>query len=55
MKLSAARLMDLLGLQPHPTCGFVHETYRSPLRMPTAALPPGYGGRGRSAAPSASW
>jgi predicted cupin superfamily sugar epimerase len=44
MKLTAARLMDLLSLQPHPTCGFVHETYHSPLRAPAAALPPGYGG-----------
>ena len=44
MNLPAPQLMDLLGLQPHPTCGFVHETYRSPLAVPASALPSGYGG-----------
>jgi predicted cupin superfamily sugar epimerase len=33
----------LLGLEPHPTCGFVAETYRSPVRIPADALP-GYEG-----------
>ena len=32
------------GLQPHPTCGFYAETYRSALRIPQAALPEGYEG-----------
>lgn len=44
MNYSAAQLMDLFGLQPHPTCGFFRETYRSPLAVPAPALPPGYGG-----------
>ncbi len=29
----------MLGLEPHPTCGFVAETYRSPLRISADALP----------------
>jgi uncharacterized protein len=36
----------MLGLEPHPTCGFVAETYRSPLKIPSDALPEAYeGGR----------
>jgi len=34
----------MLGLAPHPTCGFVAETYRSPLRIPAGALPDAYEG-----------
>ena len=34
--------MALLGLEPHPTCGFVAETYRSPLKIPVGALPHAY-------------
>jgi predicted cupin superfamily sugar epimerase len=33
-----------LGLQPHPEGGFFAETWRSPVRLPAAALPPGYDG-----------
>jgi predicted cupin superfamily sugar epimerase len=44
MNFSAAQLMDLFGLQPHPTCGFVHEPYRSPVAIPASALPPDFGG-----------
>jgi uncharacterized protein len=33
-----------LGLQPHPEGGFYRETYRSPDRLPAAALPHRYGG-----------
>jgi predicted cupin superfamily sugar epimerase len=36
------QIMDTLGLKPHPTCGFVTETYRSQLQIPQAALPAGY-------------
>jgi predicted cupin superfamily sugar epimerase len=32
----------MLGLEPHPTCGFVAETYRSPLKIPASALPEAY-------------
>ncbi len=33
----------LLGLEPHPTCGFVAETYRSTVRVPAEVLA-GYDG-----------
>lgn len=39
----ADTIKRLLGLQPHSTCGFVAETYRSPIRVPEEALP-GYDG-----------
>ena len=42
MELSASEIMRLLKLEPHPTCGFVAETYRSTFRMPQSALPAGY-------------
>lgn len=44
MPLTADEIKAALGLVPHPTCGFVAETYRSSLRIPAAALPPEYGG-----------
>ena len=44
MMLPLAQVMDLLKLQPHPTCGFVSETYRSDLQIPAAVLPPDYDG-----------
>jgi predicted cupin superfamily sugar epimerase len=44
MSLSADQVIELLGLGPHPTCGLVHETYRSRLEVPRSALPPGYSG-----------
>ncbi|HEV3451219.1 MAG TPA: cupin domain-containing protein [Acidimicrobiia bacterium] len=37
--LSAAQLRELLHLEPHPTCGFVAETYRSPARIAPGGLP----------------
>ena len=33
-----------LGLQPHPEGGFYAETWRSPVTLPPAVLPPGYAG-----------
>ncbi len=44
MNLSSAQVIELLGLEPHPTCGLVRETYRSQLEIPAGALPPDYGG-----------
>ena len=41
---SANGVKALLGLEPHPTCGFVAETYRSPLKVPATALPEAYEG-----------
>jgi predicted cupin superfamily sugar epimerase len=32
--LTIEQIKQLLGLLPHPTCGFTHETYRSPHRLP---------------------
>jgi predicted cupin superfamily sugar epimerase len=34
----------MFGLKPHPTCGFVTETYRSTLKIGANALPEAYGG-----------
>src|SRR5918997_5852833 len=39
---TAKEVKALLGLEPHPTCGFVAETYRSPLKIPSEALPEAY-------------
>ena len=44
MELTAEEIRELLGLQPHPTCGFVEETYRSRGRIPAESLPPEYAG-----------
>ena len=41
---TAEEIKGMLGLQPHPTCGFVAETYRSPLKIPANALPEAYEG-----------
>jgi predicted cupin superfamily sugar epimerase len=41
---TADEVKAMLGLEPHPTCGFVAETYRSPLRIPAGALPDAYEG-----------
>ena len=43
MALTAAEIMQTLGLQPHPTCGFVAETYRGARSIPASALPAAYG------------
>jgi len=42
--LTAQRLIELLGLKPHPTCGYVAETYRSRHRIPDEALPTAFAG-----------
>jgi uncharacterized protein len=42
--VTADEIKELLGLQPHPTCGFVAESYRSSHRIPTSDLPQGYQG-----------
>src|SRR5215213_9746887 len=39
---TAQEVKATLGLEPHPTCGFVAETYRSPLKIPATALPEAY-------------
>ena len=39
---TAEEIKAALGLERHPTCGFVAETYRSPLRIPKKALPEAY-------------
>jgi uncharacterized protein len=36
--LTAADVIELLGLEPHPTCGFVAETYRSSERIAAGGL-----------------
>jgi predicted cupin superfamily sugar epimerase len=41
---TAEEVKALLGLEPHPTCGFVAETYRSSLKIPSEALPEAYEG-----------
>jgi len=41
-KLSADEIKDLLGLEEHPTCGFVRESFRSGLRIPSTDLSPSY-------------
>ena len=44
MELDPEEIRQLLGLSPHPTCGFVAETYRATGRIPATALPGEYGG-----------
>jgi predicted cupin superfamily sugar epimerase len=39
---SADEIKRILELEPHPTCGFVRETYRSEKGVPADALP-GFG------------
>jgi predicted cupin superfamily sugar epimerase len=41
-RLTAKEVKAMLNLEPHPTCGFVAETYRSPLKIPATALPEAY-------------
>ena len=38
-QLTAERIIELLGLKPHPTCGFVTETYRAQQRFPHTPYP----------------
>ncbi len=39
-QLTADEVRTLLKLEPHPTCGFVRETYRSALGIAAGGLPP---------------
>src|SRR5215207_1942969 len=41
--LAAEEIKSLLGLAPHPTCGFVAQTFHSTVQVPAAALPAAYG------------
>ncbi len=43
MTLSADEIKQILGLEPHPTCGFVFESYRSTLQIPAEGLSAEYG------------
>lgn len=57
-RLTAEEVKATLGLDPHPTCGFVTETYRSPLKIPSGALPEAYdddGDRPYGSLPSTFW
>lgn len=38
MRPSAEEVKQALGLEPHPTCGFVRESYRSERRLPASAV-----------------
>ena len=46
-RLTPNDIKTMLGLERHPTCGFVAETYRSVLRIPAEALPESYDNRDR--------
>lgn len=39
VELDPEEVKALLGLEPHPTCGFVAETYRSPTRIGVDGMP----------------
>src|SRR5438093_12573738 len=41
---TAQQIIEMLGLKPHPTCGFVAETYRAKERIADETLPTVYGG-----------
>src|SRR3954469_14360842 len=43
MSLTAEQIIQVLGLE-HATCGFVSETYRSPVELAANVLPAGYAG-----------
>ena len=40
--MQASEIKELLNLKRHPTCGYVAETYRSSLKIPSDALPGPY-------------
>jgi predicted cupin superfamily sugar epimerase len=46
--LTPAHIMDILGLTPHATCGFVAQSYQSQLEVPAGVLPACYTGGGRT-------
>ena len=39
-EMTADEVRALLGLEPHPTCGFVRITFKSATSIPAGALPP---------------
>jgi uncharacterized protein len=41
---TAKQIIEMLGLKPHPTCGFVAETYRSKQQIPQQVLQGTYEG-----------
>lgn len=43
--LDAEQIKELLGLEPHPTCGFTALSYTSSGTIPSDALPRGYEGQ----------
>ncbi len=43
MDFEAEQICRWLELERHPTCGFVAETYRSPIKVAGASLPKPYG------------
>lgn len=44
MDISAADIIEILSLKPHPEGGYFREIYRTPGRIPAEALPTEYGG-----------
>ena len=44
MAPTADEIKQALGLKPHPTCGFVAETYRSTWQVPQNGLPSQFDG-----------
>jgi predicted cupin superfamily sugar epimerase len=44
MQPSAAQIIEVLGLKPQGTCGFMGETFVSDLQIPAEALPADYRG-----------
>ena len=44
MDLGPDELRAVLGLEPHPTCGFVAETFRSTARVEVGGVPGGFEG-----------
>jgi predicted cupin superfamily sugar epimerase len=44
MAITIEQIMSALNLQPHPTCGFVAESYRSTTVIPDDGLPAAFGG-----------
>lgn len=45
MALTADWIRKHLGLEPHGTCGYMHETFVSPVQVPATALTAAYHGR----------
>ena len=42
MSLTAKQIMDVLNLEPHPTCGFAAFVYQSKQRVPRITVPANY-------------